>query len=180
MPSSSELPEDVRALTRRHAAYLSETAWSAQVTQLIDSLEHAIDAAESVDSTSHTTSEGQISPREHLARPPWRVAAHRASSGGRVLQLQSLLGSHELTINERPGHPAGPLVMLDGNEQELTSAKVAPEETLLFGANLTLSTLGATSDGSLVMFTQNGRLRALSLYIDGKNQYEEGAIPRPD
>jgi hypothetical protein len=38
MPSPDELPEDVQMLTRRHAVELSETAWTPQLTQLIDSL----------------------------------------------------------------------------------------------------------------------------------------------
>jgi hypothetical protein len=38
MPSPDELPEDVQMLARRHAVELSETAWTPQLAQLIDSL----------------------------------------------------------------------------------------------------------------------------------------------
>jgi hypothetical protein len=38
MPSPDELPEDVEMLARRHAVQLSETAWTPQLDQLIDSL----------------------------------------------------------------------------------------------------------------------------------------------
>lgn len=41
VPSASELPEDLRPLTRRHAVELSEGAWGSQVGQLMDSLERA-------------------------------------------------------------------------------------------------------------------------------------------
>jgi TIR domain/WD domain, G-beta repeat len=42
MPSAADLPEDLRALARRHAVELSESAWAAQVTQLIDALKRAL------------------------------------------------------------------------------------------------------------------------------------------
>ena len=38
MPSSAELPDDIKGLARRHAIELSETAWSAQLGLLIDAL----------------------------------------------------------------------------------------------------------------------------------------------
>src|SRR5829696_5974109 len=38
MPSPDELPKDVKVLAQRHAVELSETAWTPQLTQLIDSL----------------------------------------------------------------------------------------------------------------------------------------------
>lgn len=41
MPSAADLPEDLQALARRHAVELSETAWHAQVNQLIDALERS-------------------------------------------------------------------------------------------------------------------------------------------
>jgi hypothetical protein len=41
MPSPADLPEDLQALARRHAVELSETAWLAQVNQLIDALERS-------------------------------------------------------------------------------------------------------------------------------------------
>jgi hypothetical protein len=41
MPPAAELPEDLRALARRHAVELSESAWHAQVSQLLDGLERA-------------------------------------------------------------------------------------------------------------------------------------------
>src|SRR4051812_37886811 len=39
MPPAAELPQDLRALARRHAVELSDSAWAAQVTQLLDALE---------------------------------------------------------------------------------------------------------------------------------------------
>jgi hypothetical protein len=45
MPSAAELPEDLQPLARRHAVELSETAWGAQVNQLIDALERAFTRA---------------------------------------------------------------------------------------------------------------------------------------
>src|ERR1051325_2035694 len=41
MPSAAELPEDLQALARRHAVELSESAWHAQVGQLIDALDRS-------------------------------------------------------------------------------------------------------------------------------------------
>jgi class 3 adenylate cyclase/tetratricopeptide (TPR) repeat protein len=38
MPSSAELPDDIKGLARRHAIELSDTAWSAQLGLLIDAL----------------------------------------------------------------------------------------------------------------------------------------------
>src|SRR3954447_22933062 len=38
MPSAADLPDDLQALARRHAVELSESAWAAQVNQLIDAL----------------------------------------------------------------------------------------------------------------------------------------------
>jgi class 3 adenylate cyclase/tetratricopeptide (TPR) repeat protein len=38
MPSSAELPDDIKGLARRHAIELSETAWSAQLGLLMDAL----------------------------------------------------------------------------------------------------------------------------------------------
>src|SRR5436190_6348049 len=45
MPSAADLPEDLQALARRHAVDLSETAWLAQVNQLIDALERSFASA---------------------------------------------------------------------------------------------------------------------------------------
>jgi Tol biopolymer transport system component len=42
MPSSEDLPEELRPLARRHAVQLSESAWQAQVSQFIDGLEKAL------------------------------------------------------------------------------------------------------------------------------------------
>jgi class 3 adenylate cyclase len=42
MPSSAELPDDIKGLARRHAIELSETAWSAQLGLLMDALPVAI------------------------------------------------------------------------------------------------------------------------------------------
>jgi WD40 repeat protein len=42
MPAPLDLPEDLQAFARRHACELSETAWNAQVDQLIDVLERAL------------------------------------------------------------------------------------------------------------------------------------------
>lgn len=38
MPSPETLPSDIRPLTRRHAVTLTESAWTAQVDQLLDAL----------------------------------------------------------------------------------------------------------------------------------------------
>jgi hypothetical protein len=42
MPSAADLPEDLRVLARRHAVELSESAWAAQVNELLDGLERAV------------------------------------------------------------------------------------------------------------------------------------------
>jgi hypothetical protein len=46
MPSAADLPDDLRALARRHATELSESAWKAQVGQLIDALDRAAAASQ--------------------------------------------------------------------------------------------------------------------------------------
>jgi class 3 adenylate cyclase/tetratricopeptide (TPR) repeat protein len=66
MPSSAELPDDMKALARRHAVELSETAWSAQLGLLMDALPVA---------TTTSVSAGGLQPsssgrRHALARHP--------------------------------------------------------------------------------------------------------------
>jgi hypothetical protein len=53
MPSAADLPEDLQALTRRHAVELSETAWAAQVNQLLDALERSFARAAVPTATLH-------------------------------------------------------------------------------------------------------------------------------
>jgi len=43
LPEPSDLPEDVRTLTRRHAVVLNEDVWKLQVAQLVDSLQHVLE-----------------------------------------------------------------------------------------------------------------------------------------
>ena len=48
MPAPADLPEDLSALSRRHAVDLSETGWHAQVSELLDRLESVLPVAPSV------------------------------------------------------------------------------------------------------------------------------------
>jgi hypothetical protein len=43
LPAPSELPEDVRPLTRRHAVVLNEDVWNLQVAQLVEGLQRVMD-----------------------------------------------------------------------------------------------------------------------------------------
>jgi hypothetical protein len=70
MPSADELPRDIQMLTRRHAVELSETAWTAQINQLIDSLAAP---PSPIESTGRALA--PLSEAPH--RPPRRRAASR-------------------------------------------------------------------------------------------------------
>jgi ketosteroid isomerase-like protein len=47
MPSSAELPKDLKPLSRRQAVELTEAGWNSQVAQLLDSLKRALDGRRS-------------------------------------------------------------------------------------------------------------------------------------
>lgn len=62
MPLSDELPESVRALTRRNAVELSDLRWRYDVGRLINTLEEVLAAA-------HVTLPGRSKPIEEARRP---------------------------------------------------------------------------------------------------------------
>jgi len=82
MPSSAELPDDLKGLARRHGIELSETAWSAQLGLLIDALPVAT-------ATSAPTGGSQPSPSGHGHDPdpglPARDVAATAVERGHVV-----------------------------------------------------------------------------------------------
>lgn len=86
MPSAADLPEDLRALARRHAVELSETAWRAQVDQLMDALARAA-PAHAAGTTSALRDLVAAEVREILTtdRPgAYRIIASRAEAGDYV------------------------------------------------------------------------------------------------
>jgi TIR domain-containing protein len=76
MPSADDLPEDVKMLARRHAVELSETAWTPQLGQLIDSLAAAPPpTALTGDALAPVSASPHPPRRERTALPRLRAAA---------------------------------------------------------------------------------------------------------
>ena len=144
MPAPTDLPEDLSALSRRHAVDLSETGWHAQVTELLDRLEKLLDADNDAPAAGPVA---QVRPAD--ARPPsgdrqeegpagtWTVDAQWSADRVLTLEMQSGAATHVLTaqnwVRLGPGGKSlGPLVMLDGEELDYTTS-VLPDFPQLAG-----------------------------------------------
>jgi hypothetical protein len=182
MPASSELPEDVRPLTRRHAAYLSEMSWNVEVMQLIDSLSARLDVAASeapappIGRPADHSSSGDRQ-KEH-STGGWSVNGQWSSD--RVLSLEmSSPGklAHVLTLREwdrkREGKLAGPLATLDGEEVDYSPPTAAGAAVGGF-----LVALGkGGSLGALTFSMSDGELEWVVLHIDTELVYAYGDAP---
>jgi hypothetical protein len=78
MPSAADLPEELQALARRHAVELSESAWAAQVRQLLDDLGGAARTASAV------------------ASPPRDPGAGGVAVGGNIDRSSIIIGDHNV------------------------------------------------------------------------------------
>ena len=114
MPAPSELPDDISALTRRHAVDLSETGWHAQVAELLDRLESVLGVAPSSvpladvmenfrtalsDDPPADQGEQAVEPR---GEPDgWRVHVQRVAKRDRELELWFRDNCYPLTLHTR-------------------------------------------------------------------------------
>ena len=99
MPAPTDLPEDLSALSRRHAVELSETGWHAQVAELLDRLESVLGVAPSVPMAdvmeNFRTALSDVPPAEQGERPPeardgpdgWHVHVQSITKRDRELEL---------------------------------------------------------------------------------------------
>jgi DNA-binding CsgD family transcriptional regulator/tetratricopeptide (TPR) repeat protein len=104
MPSPADLPDDLKALTRRHAVEISEAAWTAQVNRLIDSLERPL---------ARAPDRERREPSPEPSRGPMTPAGSAAKPGGSgLLAGQDRPGTplrSALTGERRYGRPVGPV-----------------------------------------------------------------------
>jgi frataxin-like iron-binding protein CyaY len=105
MPSAADLPEDLQPLARRHAIELSETAWLAQVNQLIDALERSFARAVQ-DLVAEAVHEIFTADRPNA----FRIVASRAQTGDYIQWVASPEDGFRVEIsdpgrNETPPRP---------------------------------------------------------------------------
>ncbi len=158
VPSASELPEDLRALTRRHAVELSEGAWGSQVGQLIDSLVRA------------------RVPSPVGERAAWSVHVRNISPRERVLELRGRGSEHLLTVFCGVVQPT---VTLDGIRVPTFRAMLATvksEDSAELALPITLTSPSGVSEGLLRFQSKGfiGPLKWLTLDVDDQRIYTEG------
>ena len=106
MPAPSELPDDISALTRRHAVDLSETGWNAQVAELLDRLESVLGVAPSsvplADMMEHLRAATPTAPSDAGGEPDgWRVHVQKIAKRDRELELWFRDSCYPITLNTR-------------------------------------------------------------------------------
>lgn len=171
MPSPTDLPSDIRALTRRHAVEMGEATWSSQVTQLIDTLERSLDAnrgAPKEAAPPRLPAPRRVDPTDEQAA--WKISVARPSARERVLQLRIKGAEHVLTV--RAGVWAYK-VTLDGARVAYEPGDSGPASSI-FRFTLT-HPLGETT-GVLRVKTKGatGPLDWLTLDLDDQRVYGEG------
>ena len=205
MPAPTDLPEDLSALSRRHAVDLSETGWHAQVTEFLDRFEKVLDADSDALAAGPVA---QVRPAD--ARPPsgdrqeegpagtWTVDAQWSTDRVLTLKMQSGAATHVLTAQNwvrlgRGGKSLGPLVMLDGEELDYTTS-VLPDfpqlvsdrylsGVITFPPETTLGRFVGRLNFSVDLHVSMVEPTFVVLTIDGERAYEHGDVPdyiRPD
>jgi TIR domain len=155
MPTESELPADVEGLARRHGIELSETAWSAQVEQLIDSLDRALASAAAA---------GE--PEASLPAHGWRTKLVRSTVHTRLVQFDradvSFVLGYEVTMLSGMSK-----LTVDGRQVWKGAAN---------SSRLPALTVGGTHRVRLERRRVLGvnALRAIRVFIDDTVVYDEG------
>jgi predicted ATPase/class 3 adenylate cyclase len=108
MPSSAELPDDIKGLARRHAIELSETAWSAQLGLLMDALPVATATSASTGRLQSSSSRRGHRPHDRGTRRPSIRAGRQADA------LATYRGASQRLINELGLEPSPALRELEG------------------------------------------------------------------
>jgi hypothetical protein len=90
MPSPADLPDDLKALTRRHAVELSEAAWTAQVNKLIDSLQRPLAGESAAREQLDPAPATPVTSETALSAP--KPAVKRGRELARVTHDDSVLG----------------------------------------------------------------------------------------
>lgn len=115
MPSAADLPEDMRALARRQTVQLSETAWAAQVNQLIDVL-----APVTRDSSARVVAELERSRGKGSKQQGYRTVADPCRENGlTVTQVQRVVDSD-------PSVFRSPIPDVHGNPDIQATSAAAP------------------------------------------------------
>lgn len=92
MPPVTELPEPLRRLARRHAVELSETAWSAQVDQLLNQIETALEPLATEQRRSRA-------PRAEDSSDTWTAQLRSSTDRDRTLALRRGASIHTLFLH---------------------------------------------------------------------------------
>lgn len=186
MPAASDLPDDLSALTLRHAVELSETGWRAQVAELLDRLEAAVRGDETV-----SVDDLMTNFRARLESDPGgKALAHQlASEGGphgwrlTVLTNTDREREFELWFRDWWSFPitlrSGRFidkVTLEGANLPFKSAKPAKYGLV---APFTLRTAAGQSEGVLNWKSSFSRIVWASVYVDREPVYIESAEPLP-
>jgi hypothetical protein len=185
MPAPSDLPDDLSALTQRHAIDLSETGWHAQVEELMDRLEAAVRGDE-------TAPADEVMARfsARLESDPSGIAlAHRLATGARPTEWRMTV----LTNTERERafelsfrHWRFPISLHSGRlidkvkvEDKTIQYKGAKPAKYGLVATFTLRTPAGQSEALLNWKSSFSRIVWASVYVDGEPVYLESPEALP-
>lgn len=186
MPAPSDLPDDLSALTQRHAVDLSETGWRAQVAELLDRLEAAVRGDETVSVDDLMANFGARLQSD----PGGKALAHQLASeagphGWRITVLTNTEREREFElwfrdwwsfpITLRSGRFSDK-VTLEGANLPFKSAKPAKYGLV---ATFALRTTAGQSEGLLNWRSSFSRILWASVYVDREPVYVESAEPLP-
>jgi hypothetical protein len=178
MPAPSELPDDLSALSRRHAVELSEAGWNAQVAELLDRLEAVTGVGGSTAPVDAVMENLRASLREHPLedrRGPddWRINV--LTSAKREREFELCLHDSCFRITVRKGRLMDK-VTVDGTEIAYKAAK--PSKYGLVAA-FPLRTPDGRFEGLLNWGGNFSRLLWASVYVDGEPVHLESPEPLP-
>lgn len=175
MPAPSELPDDLSALTRRHAVDLSETGWNAQVAGLLDRLEAVMGVAPSAVPLADVMENLETALRTKAGggSDGWRVTVLTTAKREREFELG--FGDWCVPITLRKGRLMDK-VTVDGTNIQYKAAK--PSKYGLVAA-FPLRTSVGRSEGLLNWAGNFSRLLWVSVYVDGEPVHLESPEPLP-
>ena len=176
MPAPTDLPDDLSALSRRHAVELSETGWNAQVADLLDRLEKVVGAPPSVPLADvlENFRALQLEEADAGGEPNgWRVTV--LTSEKRVREFELWYRDWRFPITLQKGKLLDTLTV-DGTNIAFKAAK--PSKYGLV-ATFQLRTPVGQSEGLLNWAGTFSQLMWVGVYIDGEPVHLENSEPLP-
>lgn len=178
MPASTELPDDLSALPRRHAVDLSETGWHAQVGELMDRLEASMGVVvkvpvEDLMANFRARMEGGDEPGAGLDFDEWTIEVLTNTAKEREFELRFREWHFPITLHK------GKLVDKVTVEGHTVPCKSAKPSKYGLVAPFPLRTPVGQAEGLLNWASTFSKIAWASLYVDREPLHLEspGTLP---